>query len=372
MSIQQSFSGGVFCDRIEGGQAVATIDLSNAGIFARTVDGEEFSVTYGECQLEIGGFSGRMVFCRNEDRSLTIFCEDRGFMAALCQASGGILTDQLGKERKQRRWESNRFRMIVAAALVGFAVLLVVAYWGIRAGARAAVHALPVSIDKQIGKMAFESMDLGGPVIDDPIVVRAVQAMVDRMAPHAAEPGMAFDVHVVDSPQVNAFALPGGKIVVFAGLIRNASDAEQVAGVIGHEMAHVTLRHGLQRMGESIGIAAAINLLLGDAEGLIAAGAEFFEIASVNSYSRDHEHEADEEGVRMLHAAAIDPAALCRFFEQLEAQTGELPAFGSWLSTHPQNELRIAAIEDQLSTLPTQDYRPLPIDWDEVQRRVGK
>lgn len=74
----------------------------------------------------------------------------------------------------------------------------------------------------------------------------------------------------------------------------------------------------------------------------------------------------------MLHAAGIDPSGLLRFIDQLKEEQGELPKIGSWLSTHPQHETRIAAVENQLSTLPERDYRPLPIDWDEVQRRLAK
>jgi predicted Zn-dependent protease len=249
-------------------------------------------------------------------------------------------------------------------------MLLIAGYFGIRAGARAAVHALPVSIDQQIGTMVFESMDLGGPEVNDPVVVQAVQTMVERLAPHAKLQEMEFDVHVVNSPVVNAFALPGGKIVVFTGLIEKADDAEQVAGVIGHEMAHATLRHGLQRVGQSLGLAAALTLILGDTQGVVAAGAELFQLASINSYSRTHENAADEEGVRMLHAAGIDPTGLPRFFETLKEEHGELPGVVSWISTHPQHEERIASVQKQLASLPAQDYQPLEIDWNEVQRRV--
>ena len=364
------YSGGVFSDTIDGGRSGAEIELSPRGVSARTPDGDRFDIPYRECQVEIGGFSGRMVFCRNPDRSLTIFCEDRKFRTALAQASAGLLDEQLGENVRRRRRESRRGRRIVVAVLLGTVLLLVGAYYGIRAVARAAVHAVPVSVDGKIGSAVFESMDLGGPEVDDPVVVGAMQSIVDRLAPHAAIDGMEFDVHVIDSPMVNAFALPGGTIVVFTGLIERADDAEQVAGVLGHEMAHATLRHGLKRISQSLGVAAAVQLLLGDAGGLVAAGAELFQLATVNSYSREQENEADEEGVRMLHEAGIDPLAIARLFETLRQQHGELPGAVSWLSTHPQHEERIAAVRDHVASLPPREYRLLEIDWAEVQRRV--
>ena len=219
--------------------------------------------------------------------------------------------------------------------------------------------------------MAFESMDLEGPELTDPKVVEAIQTMVDRLAPHAALDGLEFDVHVIDSPMVNAFALPGGTIVVFTGLIAESDEPEQVAGVLAHEMAHATLRHGLHRVGQSLGVAAGLHLLLGDTRGVVSAGAQLFQLATINSYSRDQENEADAEGVRMLHEADIDPMAMPRFFEHLRDKEGDLPGVVSWISTHPQHEDRIAAIKSQVASLPERQYKPIDVDWAEVQKRVN-
>ncbi len=367
-----AFSGGVFSDAIDGGRAGAEIELSSRGITALTPDGQRFEVHYRECQLEIGGFSGRMVFCRNQDRSLTIFCEDRKFPTALSQASAGILDQQLGSSLKLRRSESRRGRLVAVSILLGILLLLVGGYYAVRAAARAAVGAVPVRVDREIGELAFKSMDLGGPEVKDPAVVGAMQSMVDRLAPHAASDEMEFEIHVIDSPMVNAFALPGGKMVVFTGLIARADQPEQVAGVLAHEMAHATLRHGLHRIGQSLGFAAAVNLLLGDLEGLAAAGAELFQLATINSYSRQQENSADAEGTRMLHAAAIDPSGLAKFFETLKEEQGDLPGVVSWISTHPQHEARIAAIKNQLAALPNREYQPIDVDWADVQKRVNQ
>ncbi len=372
MTGELMFSGGVFSDAIEGGRAGAEIELTSVGVSALTPEGQRFVVPYRECQLEVGGFSGRMVFCRNHDRSLTVFCEDRKFPAALSQASAGVLDQQLTHNLKLRRKESRRGRLIAAWILAGILLLAVGGYYAVRAAALAAVSAVPVSVDRQIGDLAFKSMDLGGPEINDPAVVGAMQSMVDRLVPHAASTAMEFEVHVVDSPMVNAFALPGGKMVVFTGLVAQADQPEQVAGVLAHEMAHATLRHGLHRIGQSLGFAAAVNLLLGDAEGLVAAGAELFQLASINSYSRQQENAADAEGTRMLHAAAIDPMGLATFFETLGKQQADLPDMPSWISTHPQHAARIAAIKEQVAGLPDRKYEPIDVDWADMQKRLKR
>ena len=368
--MDNTFSGGVFSDTIDGGRAGAEIELDPFGIRAHALDGESFFIRYGDCQVEIGGNSGKMVFCRNSDRTVTIFCEDKKFRKELSLASSGVLDEQLGDSLRQRRRTSRRDRSILIGVLTLLLVLIVGGYFGVRVGARAAVKALPVSVDRQIGDAAFESMDLGGTKVEDEVIVDAMQQIVDRLSPHAAIEGMKFDVVVVNAPVTNAFALPGGKIVVYTGLIANAENVNQVAGVLGHEMAHATLRHGLQRVGQSMGIYAAVTLLIGDVGGLMAVGADLFQLATINSYSREQESDADEEGVRMLHAAGIDPAPMAEFFEIMQEEHGDLPGAISWISTHPDHASRIESVEKLVAALPEREYQAIQVDWEEIQRRV--
>ncbi|MCA9038666.1 MAG: M48 family metallopeptidase, partial [Planctomycetaceae bacterium] len=183
---------------------------------------------------------------------------------------------------------------------------------------------------------------------------------------------MKFEVHVIQSSEVNAFCLPGGFIVVYTGLMEQAEQPEQVAGVLAHEMAHATLRHGLQRIGQSLGLAAAVNLLLGDVQGIVVLGSELFQLASINSYSRIQESAADAEGVRMMHAAGLDPLSMAEFFEIMKEQEGDLPDGLAWISTHPDHNARIISIREQVGTLSPQEYKPLDVDWQEVQTRIAK
>lgn len=364
------FEGGVFSKSLDDGRAGAEVELAHDGVVAVTPDGRRFRIPYAECQIEIGGFNGRMVFCRNADRSLTIFCESGKFPRALAWAAGGLLDDQLQAQRSERSARSWRGRGAVIATLVGGALLIAGLYFGVRAAGTAAVRAVPVAVDREIGNQAFLSLDPGGPEVTDPVVIGAMQSIVDRLKPHAAIAGLDFELHVVDAPVFNAYALPGGKITIYTGLIQQADNPEQVAGVLAHEMAHATLRHGIQRISQSIGLAVAVNLLLGDVQGLVVAGAQLFQLASINSYSRDQESEADAEGVRMMHAAGIDPRGLSQFFETLKEQGADLPAGLSWISTHPEHEARIITVRDTLATLPEREFEPLDIDWADVQRRI--
>jgi predicted Zn-dependent protease len=181
---------------------------------------------------------------------------------------------------------------------------------------------------------------------------------------------MDFQIYVVDSSEVNAFALPGGQMVVYTGLIEKVESPEQLAGVIAHEMSHATLRHGLQQISQSIGVIAAIQLMVGDVGGLLAIGTQVAQQSVLTSYSRTAETEADLEGARMLHAANIDPKGMVDFFAKLKDEHGDLPGVISWLSTHPQHEDRIETINQFLGSLGPTDYLPLEVDLAAAQEAL--
>ncbi|MDA0832983.1 MAG: M48 family metallopeptidase [Planctomycetota bacterium] len=368
----ESFQGGVFHASVPEGRAGASIYLTHSEIVAKTQpEGEQtFSIRLSECQLDLGGASGRMLFCRTPDRSLTIFCEEKGFAQALHQDAMGTLSEQLSNLCMTQRRSENQFRFWVMASAVLLVVLCVGGYYGVLAASRAAVHALPISVDEKIGTIAMQSMDLEEPLDEEHPANQLVAGIVDRLKPHAAIREMDFNVVVVESDEVNAFALPGGEIVVYTGLIEQAESAEQIAGVIAHEMSHATLRHGLQSVSQSLGIIAAIQIMIGDVGGLLALGSELAQESILTGYSRGAETEADLEGARMLHAAHIDPKSMAEFFELLKEQQGDIPGVIAWISTHPQHAQRIENIINYEKTLPKVEYHLLDLDLSAAQQAL--
>ena len=368
--VQTEFAAGIFSDQVTGGRCAATVQCDGSGLVAQTANGQRFFLRYDQLQLELGGASGRMLFCRNSDRSLTIFCEERGFPAALELHAGAMVSEQLAALFSTAR----RGRRVASLLLLVGTPLLVLGlvglYFAILQMGRAAVMTLPVAVDQKIGDVAAVSLQQGSVQLTDPRILEPCRQIVDRLSPHAALPGLEFQISIVDSPDVNAVCLPGGRIVIFRGLLETAQTAEEVAGVLSHEMAHATLRHGLQSAVRSTGVIVAAELLIGDAGGLVAVIAELGQHAAITKYSREQETQSDAEGVRMLHAAAVDPLALASFFERLKEQQQQLPMAINWLSTHPQHDVRIAAIRAQVATLAAQQYRGLEVDWDGLKQSL--
>jgi beta-barrel assembly-enhancing protease len=242
--------------------------------------------------------------------------------------------------------------------------------YGLRAMGRAAVQALPRSVDTKLGELALSSMDLGGPSDTDPVLVGAVEAIAARLTPHV-QPAFKLELRVVRAETLNAFALPGGKVVVYTGLLRMAESPEEVAGVLAHELAHVTRRHGLERIAQSIGVVAGVQLLFGDVSGVLAVGSELLQAGTINGYGRAQEHEADMDAVSTLRAAHVDPAALARFFERLAAQQGDTPELLTWLATHPDLKQRVADVRARSKELGSVSSQPFALDYQAVRRHAG-
>jgi predicted Zn-dependent protease len=164
-----------------------------------------------------------------------------------------------------------------------------------------------------------------------------------------------FTVRVHRSPVVNAFALPGGHIVVFQGLVTAAQSPEEVAGVLAHEMAHQIQRHPMRGLIHAMGLRMVSGTVLGGFSAAAASGAHLGEVLFTLSYSRETETEADRIGVEILNKADIRGDGLIDFFTRYQendetksthhgAKDSVEDRLMSFLSTHPPGKARIASI----------------------------
>jgi predicted Zn-dependent protease len=210
---------------------------------------------------------------------------------------------------------------------------------------------LPVD-DVAQGAAAFLEIKSKEPISSDRVVNERVQQIGQRIATAVgnALPGAAWEFVVFDAPDtINAFALPGGKVGVYTGLINLVESDDELAAVVGHEIAHVTARHGAERMSQ--GILAAAGGVAIDAttknqkhKDLIMASYGLLAGGGMLAFSRAHESEADYIGIRYAAKAGYDPRAAISFWQKMAAKSGgaRMPAF---LSTHPSHDRRIGDLE---------------------------
>lgn len=368
---EQQFEGGVFNEGVEGGRSGASISLTGSAVIATTPEGHLFAVPYQGAQLTLGGASGKIWFCRSADGATTIFSEASGFAEALRSSSQKDLVERLDALEHAARHAGQRYAFLISGLVILVLILGTSLTYASRHLGPLVLNAVPRGFDQKLGKIALESADLGGEVSSDQVLNEAVKKVLERLV-KAKKSSFKFEPRVVHSSVVNAFALPGGPIIIHTGLLREAKSPEELAGVLAHEMAHVVRRHGLQRIAQSIGVIAVIQLLFGDVSGVMAVGVELMRMGTLNSYSRDAEHEADMDAVDRMRAAHLDPGALADFFATLAHKHEELPDLPEWLGTHPDLEKRVHDVRSRVEQRDERDTKPLAIDWDEVQRHAGK
>jgi predicted Zn-dependent protease len=232
------------------------------------------------------------------------------------------------------------------AAAGGAAVALIAALYlrGIPLMSDLLAPLVPVAWEEHLGASVVELLAPPEARCEAPELQRAIDAIVARLAAAAPESRYRFQAIVIKDPMINALAAPGGPIIVFEGLLRETRSAEELAGVLAHEMAHVELRHGTRSVIQSASAAAIAAALSGDASGAITLAMEAGRTLAVLRYSREHETAADAAGLRRLAAARVDPAGMIAVFETLQARGLEIPDALAYLSTHPATDERLAAL----------------------------
>jgi predicted Zn-dependent protease len=199
--------------------------------------------------------------------------------------------------------------------------------------------------EAQMGLQAHPGILAEYGVYDDEELSAWVQNLGRKMALRSELPDLDWTFTVLDSPVVNAFALPGGYIYITRGLMAHADSEAQLAGVIGHEIGHVTARHSAQQMSRQ----QALGLGVGLGAVLSPEFARFGQLAQQGlglmllKYGRSQEEQADELGIRYALRSGYDPRKLSGFFEVLDRQQSRAGAdtLPAWLSTHPAPENRV-------------------------------
>ena len=219
--------------------------------------------------------------------------------------------------------------------------------------------------EAQIGRAIYNSLRMADSLITDPEVQEYLQDVGQKLAANAQEGGFKFKFFVVDDPAINAFALPGGYIGVHSGLFMATANESQLAGVLAHEIAHVTQRHisravyANQR--ESIlSMAAMLGAILvgaatGSGEAIQGAilGAQSLSAQAQINFTRANEYEADRVGVGILAKSGFDPEGMPEFFQTLNRKTASMAGGApEFLRTHPVTVNRIAETAARIAELP--------------------
>lgn len=235
--------------------------------------------------------------------------------------------------------------------------------------------------ERKLGQEFLRSLRARAPTVSDPLLKDYLEHLIYRLASHSQLQDRRLDLIVIDSPQLNAFAVPGGIIGINTGLFLHAENQHEFSAILAHEIAHLSQRHFARQVGASrqtsitslAGLLAGIVLMATTGTDAGMAALTTSQAAAQQQalkYNRAREAEADRVGIDTLADAGMDPRAMAYMFEQLNRANryagDQIPEF---LSTHPVTKSRVADSYNQARMYPREDY-PLDLDYQLMRARV--
>ncbi len=364
-----SFHGRLFGPGIAGGGVAATGHWLGQVLALRA--GEiSLQVAAADLRIEAAGFNVEQLKLSwpSPPHEYAVFIEQGDRERFLAQAPPSVATRAAGVKKVQRTVES-RFRaailvygFILALPLIILAAFLMntdrLADW--------VATKVPVEYEAKIGSLVLAQTRAHTRLLESGPAHDAVKAIGSKLTAGSRYPYQWF---VAQGKDVNAFAAPGGVVVVYAGLIQHAAQAEELAGVLAHEVAHVEQRHGLKNLVKGAGFGVLLSLALGDWSGSALGGwiANLTEL----KFSRDAEMDADREGLLRMTAAGIAPEHMANFFAKMARNESKTAETLSILATHPPSQERMEVLRKQIAALPQRRYEPLNVDWARVQASLA-
>jgi Zn-dependent protease with chaperone function len=276
----------------------------------------------GEAAIRLG---------RRSDDGPRLVVDDPAFSAALRTYAPALATKPTGW------WRLTALAVAAPAAVGAFALTL---WFGLPLIARPVAALVPPAAEARLGQKVAATLVQSHEICDAPAGRAVLERLTARLSAAAANPA-GLTVVVVKAPVVNAFAAPGGHVVIFAGLIDKAESPDEVAGVLAHEIGHVVHRHGLQALIRYFALSTVSTVVFGADFGIAAgAGQTLLHLA----HSREAEAEADSAAVEILQNAGLRVDGLAAFFARIENENRRSNSLLRYASTHPPTGERRALV----------------------------
>lgn len=343
-----------------------TIDISVEDyVFKIVFENEVIYLPIAESNFNLGGEANSFVVISGRD--LTIFIKDADILNDIIPKSGNKINELNDLKTK---FQSNKTHKKFAGAYIalGFLVIIGILYGILSISTYLLSQSFPVSWEKKLGDMAAPQL-VGTKKVDDKEITEPIEKIGKHLESYSGNKDYDFKFYVVKDDEVNAFALPGGHVIINTGLIEKSASHEEVAGVIAHELQHVYQRHGLEKIVNRLGISFTLMMLLGDIGSVVdAVGGELISL----KFSRDEESEADRLGLELMYKAGVEPKGMVDFFKKLNDINKDMSNLPEIISTHPSTKQRIKDLEEMVNSKyhDPPNEKDFKIDWQKLKSKV--
>ena len=311
-----------------------------------------------------------------DGHNLKIFYEGEGAQTLECSGTQAaqIYAAWLEKDVPRKRERTFTWKHLTLIAVAGLLITGLVFYLVnsvLPSIAARSASWVPVDLEISLGEKLSEAYILqSGAGAKDDSVNFYLDKFVSQLKLNTSYP---IRVRVIQSEEINAFALPGGNIFIYSGMLEKLSGYDELVALLGHEISHVTHRHSLKSIMSTAAGGMLLSAFFGDMGGvsswIVSKAGEFKQL----EYSRDLETEADSAGLELMAANNVDPQGMLRLLKLLQKESGETPELMKYLSTHPDTESRIRSVEsNQLFQRSFSAQSDLESAFEQVRSRISR
>ncbi len=328
-----------YFDGVNARRHTVAVRITPDGL-AITRDGDaDLFWTYPEIRQTQGNYAGEQVRLeKGEPIAETLVIASEDFLTALRQMAPNI-----GARFHDPSSRTRRLKLTAAAAVAVILLGSGMYFWGVPALANLLAALIPVSWEERLGKSTMSMFVSEDDKCSNEPGIAALDTLVTKLGEGIEDSDYTFRVSIADGDMVNAFAAPGGYIVVFQGLLKRSETPDQLACVLTHEMQHVVHRHSTQALFHEMSAQVLLSVLSGDTSATpfgIDGAAMLVDL----HHQRSHEEQADREGMLLLRKVKADPWGMVDMFKHLQGLDLGLPAAIQYLSSHPDTGDRIATL----------------------------
>ena len=369
-----------FNEGLPKGKASGSMTIDQASIHFQILD-QSIRLPLQGLQVTMGGASNRLVFFEHPlVKGWSFYTSDRAVLQNSHLHSQPAVSAVLA-QAKQKHLLGWSLLVGVGILVVAIPILLIMRMDLITG---VVAKKIPVEWEQKLGDATIAQYQLGKEVMDEKQAEKLLQPLVKPLIAALDHSPYEYHFHIVNEGSLNAFALPGGQVMIHSALILRADSAEELLGVIAHEINHVEQQHGLRNVIGATGIYVIAGAVFGDATGMLAVLSGAAPLLLNQSYSRRFETEADVTGFALLQKAKINPNGLASFFKKMiEEEKKQLEKIEDednrelakkalqFLSTHPASEDRIQKLNElDANAKHPYEYLNLSAEFVELQTAV--
>jgi len=354
---------GYYLDGRTAARRHATVTISPDALRIALADSMVLTWPYSEVLQAQGTYVGEPVRFERMNTGEALVVSSTTILEELHRRSA---SKQLHIHNPARR--RRRLHWTIAAGIAAVLLVIVLHRWGIPLFSSAIAASVPISWEQRIGETAVDHFASEERRCADPYRTQLIRNVLTTLTDTASNSPYEFKLYLVDSPVVNALAAPGGHIVVFRGLLEKTESAEQLAGVLAHEVQHVLKRHSMRMLTEQFLTAALLSTVSGDFSTAMTYGMQSIQMLGQLQYSQAHESEADSEGIKLFLKAGLPAQEMIAFYQIMSREHPERSRIFDYLASHPHMTDRISQLEHLAGNSPPSSKRLLSdFDWKFVR-----